>query len=155
MRRCLGIVGALVVVACSGAGGQAAKPPAPVSPSASAAPLLFVMQGVNDGAGKVTGSASVAPAEGSFSLTIRLTGLAPGSNHIAHIHRGSCAVNGGIVLALTPVVADTAGNGTSTTAFMQPFKVPADGWYANVHNGPDLSTPQNARSLACADLRNP
>lgn len=155
MKRGFGIlVASALLLGCSGSSASATRSTS-APPEATPTPMSFPMQGLNDGAGRVTGLTTIVAVPGSFSVTLRLTGLPSGSNHVAHIHRGSCAVNGSIVLALSPVLADSAGNGISTTAFSQDFRVPAEGWYANVHTGPDLSTPQNALALACADLRNP
>ena len=32
------------------------------------------------------------------------------------------------------------------------YAPPPEGWYANVHNGPDLTTPANAAAISCGDL---
>jgi hypothetical protein len=111
------------------------------------------MRGVNDGAGRVTGAASVVSVPGSFSVILRLTGLQPNSSHAASLHRGGCAVGGQTAFSLQSVVADAAGNGSSTTVLREDYKVPAEGWSASVHSGPDLSTAQNAMAIACAELR--
>src|SRR5262249_23346715 len=47
------------------------------------------------------------------TLTVQLTlgDLVPSSMHMAHIHKGSCEAQGGVVYPLNPIVADTTGNG--------------------------------------------
>jgi Cu/Zn superoxide dismutase len=137
------------VAACgSSAAAPPSPPPAPAPPSGPT--LSFPMQGLGDP--RVSGTVQVVEGTGSFTLTIHLQGLQPGSNHIAHIHRGSCAQQGRIDIALSPVIGDAAGGATSVTRVAQDYSIPGEGWYANVHVGPDLTTPANAATLACGDL---
>jgi hypothetical protein len=114
--------------------------------------MSFAMNGVGAANAGVSGTAEVAPGGGRFELTIRLKGLPPNSNHIAHIHLGTCANNGAIDLPLQPLAADGAGKATSTTTLNKDYVIPAAGWYANVHQGPDLQG-DNARPMACGDLQ--
>ena len=110
------------------------------------------MHGVGAANAGITGTAEVVRGSGSFQLTVRLRGLPPSSNHIAHIHLGSCAANGAIDVPLQPLVADGSGNASSATAVNKDYAIPPAGWYANVHQGPDLQG-DNARPLACGDLK--
>ena len=110
------------------------------------------MKGVGAANAGVSGTVEVAPGAGRFVLTIRLKGLPANSNHIAHIHLGSCASNGAIDLPLQPLAADGAGRAASTTTLNQGYAIPAAGWYANVHQGPDLQG-DNAKPIACGDLK--
>ncbi|HEX6548518.1 MAG TPA: CHRD domain-containing protein [Candidatus Dormibacteraeota bacterium] len=158
MRALKGVAAALLVAVATACGGPASSggspPPSSTPPPGAASPgsaLSFPMQGVGDP--RVSGTVEVVPGAGGFVLTIRLHGLAPGSNHIAHIHRGSCAQNGPIDIALSPVIGDASGGATSVTSIAKPYSMPSEGWYANVHMGPDLTTPANAASLACGDLK--
>jgi hypothetical protein len=154
VRRRFGLVGVgLLLAACGGSAGVSTPPATSPAPLTTPSPRIFVMQGVNDGAGKVTGAASVVSVPGSFSVILRLTGLQPNSSHVADLQQGGCPVGGQTAFPLRPVVADAAGNGISTTVLRQDYRVPAEGWSASVHSGPDLSTPQNAKAIACAELR--
>ena len=110
------------------------------------------MKGVGAANAGVSGTVEVAPGAGRFVLTIRLKGLPANSNHIAHIHLGSCASNGAIDLPLQPLAADGSGNAASTTTLNRDYVIPAAGWYANVHQGPDLQG-DNAKPMACGDLK--
>jgi hypothetical protein len=114
--------------------------------------MSFAMKGVGAANAGISGTAEVAPGSGRFVLTVRLQGLPPNSNHIAHIHLGSCAASGAIHLPLQPLAADAAGNASSITTLNQEYAIPPAGWYANVHQGPDLQG-DNARPLACGDLK--
>jgi hypothetical protein len=126
--------------------------PATPPPAPTATPLSFAMQGVGTANAGITGSAEVVAGTGNFRLTVRLHGLPPSTNHIAHIHTGSCAVNGAIDVPLQPLVADASGNATSITSVNKDYAVPPAGWYANVHQGPDLQG-DNAKPMACGDLK--
>ncbi len=143
----LGLVSAVALVACGGGGGGTASTPAP---SATPTPIAFTMNAVaNSG---VSGSGTITKSAGSFTVVVKLTGLAPNSSHISHIHKGSCGSPDGIALALSQVVADGSGAATATTSFQQDYSIPTGGWYVNVHAGPDLSSPANGQSISCGDL---
>jgi hypothetical protein len=62
-----------------------------------------------------TGTGLIDKRTGSFTITIKLTGLAPSSSHISHIHAGKCSQPGGIAFALSQVIADSSGAATATT----------------------------------------
>jgi hypothetical protein len=142
-----------VPVLLAACGGESPAAPGPtLNPAPPAAPLSFAMKGVGAANAGIAGTAEVLPGGGHFVLTIRLQGLPPNGNHIAHIHLGSCAANGAIDLPLQPLAADGSGNATSTTTLNKDYAIPPAGWYANVHQGPDLQG-DNARPLACGDLK--
>src|SRR5215467_8628916 len=95
----------LVVVACGGSssGGSASTP----TPVPTPTPITATMNAL--GGSGVTGSTQVIKGTGSFDIVVKLTGLAPSSVHVAHIHKGSCATLGAIAYALQPIQADAAG----------------------------------------------
>ncbi len=92
--------------------------------------------------------------------TVILTGLAPGSTHPAAIHNGtnggcSTPTHGDVVYGLNPVTADSTGKGTSVTTVQNvPMGIPAQGWYIDVHNGPQLADDIQQERIACADIIN-
>jgi len=95
---------------------------------------------------------------GSLTVAISVTGLAPDSIHPAHIHRGTCAQQGRILYPLSPVSANPTGmaaDRTSTVPHIAEAGIPASGWYINIHNGPEMAAPQQAKSIACGDVANP
>ena len=75
----------------------------------------------------VTGTGQVIKGTGSFTVTIKLTGLAASSSHISHVHTGACATPGGIAYALSQVVADASGNATVTSTGPADYAV-SGGW---------------------------
>ena len=134
------ILGVIAGAACGG--DRSAPTPTP--------PIDFTMAAQN-GSG-VSGTGIVVKGADSFTVTIKLTRLAPNSSHISHLHSGSCTAAGGIAFALQQVIADSAGAATIATTVPVGYVVPASGWYVNVHHGPDFSAPANAPSDSCGDL---
>jgi CHRD domain-containing protein len=135
------VIGA-VIAACSG--GSAA---APASPN----PIDFAMK-AQSGSG-VSGTGTIVKGTSSFTVTIKLTGMAPNSVHVSHVHAGGCGQPGGIVYNLQSVTADSSGAATTASTLPDLYSVPASGWYVNVHNGPDFTEAEYAPSISCGDLQ--
>ena len=133
---------ALSVLAAACGGDSIAATPTP--------PVDFTMLAQNGSA--VVGTGSVVKGAGLFTVTIKLTGLAPSSSHVSHLHAGGCSTPGGIAFALNQVIADSSGAATIATTVPSGYLVPVSGWYVNVHHGPDFSAPANAPSDSCGDL---
>jgi hypothetical protein len=136
----LALLSGLLIAACGGA----ATTPSPPS-------LAFAMN-AQSGSG-VSGTGDIANGTGSFTLTIKLTGMTPGSIHVSHVHAGRCTQPGGIVYKLQSVVAGSSGTATTTSAVPAAYLVPASGWYVNVHFGPDFTEAAYAPSISCGDLQ--
>src|ERR1700694_3021966 len=99
----LALLTLLVAAAC---GGGAAATAAPTT-------VNFAMAAQNGSA--ATGTGQGVESSGSFTVTVKLTGLVPGSVHVSHVHAGKCSAPGGIAYALQSVVADSAGRATTTS----------------------------------------
>jgi hypothetical protein len=136
----LAMFAALIATAC---GGDATVPP-------TAHAVAFTMLAQNGSS--VAGTGTVVKGGDSFTVTIKLAGLAPNSSHVSHLHAGSCAAPGGIAFALHQVVSDATGAATIASTIPTSYVVPSSGWYVNVHHGPDFSAPANAPSDSCGDL---
>ena len=100
----------------------------------------------------VSGTGTIVKGIDSFIVTIKLTGFAPNSSHVSHLHAGRCAQPGAIAYALIQVIADASGAATATTSVPAAYFVPASGWYVNVHHGPDFTDADYAPSDSCGDL---
>jgi hypothetical protein len=141
-RSLAALVSVLAIAACGGAATANSAPPTPV--------LNFTMGAQNGSA--VSGTGTIVQGTDSFTVTIKLTGFAPNSSHISHVHAGRCSQPGGIVYALVQVIADASGAATATTTVPAAYLVPASGWYVNVHHGPDFTDADYAPSDSCGDL---
>jgi Cu/Zn superoxide dismutase len=137
----LALTSLLVIAACGGGSNSTPPPVAKVS-------LPIAAQNGSS----VTGTAEVVKGAGSFTLTVKLTGLAPNSSHVSHIHDGRCAAPGGVAYALQQTIADGSGAATAVTVIPTGYSIPTAGWYVNIHHGPDFSAPPNAPSVACGDM---
>jgi len=135
------MVGLLVAAACGGTAATAAPP----------TPAIDFTMAAQNGSG-VSGSGNIVKGTDSFTVTIKLTGFAPNSSHVSHVHAGSCAQRGGIAYALVQVIADASGAATATTVVPAAYVLPASGWYVNVHHGPDFTEAGYAPSDSCGDL---
>src|SRR2546425_61598 len=143
MRRLvIALVVPLAIFACGGG-----TTTSTVSPTPS---IKFTMAAQNNSG--VSGTGEVLKGSGSFTVTIKLTGMPANSSHISHVHTGSCAKNGGVAYALTQVIADSSGAATVTSSVPADYSIPAGGWYVNVHHGPDFTAPANGPSISCGDL---
>jgi hypothetical protein len=99
----------------------------------------------------VTGSATLTYSAATKSTTVKLTvkHLMAGTLHPAHIHAGTCSVNGAVLAALTSVKAGMNGIGTSTTVVPGSFS--GKQVYINVHLGPGLAL-TGYTVLACGQI---
>jgi Cu/Zn superoxide dismutase len=148
----------VLLAACGTLSGSTNSPttsvPAPVATTAatSAAPQFTIVTLKHNPTG--TTNLSWDPESKNLTVAISLTGLAPNSSHAAHIHAGTCAVDGSIVYPLNPVVADAKGNAATTTIIKNVQDgIPASGWYVNVHNGLQM-TPLEHMPISCGNIVN-
>jgi type 1 fimbria pilin len=130
----------LFAAACGGAATTASPTP----------PVNFAMVAQNGSTVKGTGQ--IVESVGSFTVTVKLTGMPAGSSHVSHVHAGHCAAPGGIAYALHTVVADSTGTATTVSTVPVAFAIPLSGWYVNVHHGPDFTEAEYAPSDSCGDL---
>jgi CHRD domain len=101
-------------------------------------------------ASTVTGSASVVTmTDGSAKVVIMLSGMEAGSKHAMHIHVGSCANQGPVVIGLPDVTADASGKG-SVEKMVETAKLPAAA-YINIHQ--KSSDAGVGGGIACGNIR--
>ena len=136
----LALLALAVAVACGGQSTAATPTPA----------VDFSMVAQNGSTVKGTGQ--VVQSAGSFTITLKLTGMVPGSSHVSHVHDGQCAAPGGIAYALQSVVADASGTATTVSIVPAGYAIPTSGWYVNVHHGPDFTEADYAPSDSCGNL---
>jgi Cu/Zn superoxide dismutase len=86
-------------------------------------------------------------------ITVGVNGLAPNSRHPVHLHAGSCAHPGKLLVTLPTLIANQAGQ----AALAARVNIAHVGglpplWLLNIHNGPILTAPQGMLALACAPV---
>ena len=133
----------VVLVGAAACGGQSTAAAAPTT-------VAFAMKAQNGSS--VSGTGQIVESSGSFTVTLKLKGMAPGSSHVSHVHAGQCAAPGGIAYALQSVVADASGAATTVSTVPAGYAIPTSGWYVNVHHGPDFTEPGYAPSDSCGDM---
>ncbi|HEX6121799.1 MAG TPA: CHRD domain-containing protein [Ktedonobacterales bacterium] len=98
------------------------------------------------------GSTSMWISGRNLVVRVRVGGLAPYSAHAAHIHKGSCARQGGVVYMLKNVVANASGYADGTTVIKGVRTIPRSGWYVNVHRSSNISTQTGFDPIACGNI---
>jgi len=104
---------------------------------------------------RISGTAKMTEDHDSLTVTLTVAHLQPNSQHVAHIHQGSCSNQGPIVADLDTLRANADGHATSTTHIAGVSTVPHSGWYVNVHLAPtmaDLATQTGFTPIACGDV---
>jgi hypothetical protein len=84
--------------------------------------------GVTDG--NITGSATLAQANGSLVVTVKASGLQPGSTNATALDLGSCQWQDYVLYDLPAMTADSSGNGqvSMTIQNAQPISS-SNNWY--------------------------
>lgn len=100
----------------------------------------------------VSGKADLSLSGHTMTVHLTVTGLAPKTQHMVHIHAGSCTSQGAVVYPLTTLTADASGKAVSTTTIQNVTTIPSTGWYVNVHNSTDLSTQTGFDPITCGDV---
>src|SRR5258708_13172121 len=78
------------------------------------------------------GNATLTLNHNTLTVVVTLDGLVPGSGHAAHIHAGSCQIQGGIVNTLTDLVPDTPRHPHLTTLIHNLQIIPTHTSHANL-----------------------
>ena len=120
------------------------------------------LQALSDQTGALRGSATLLYNPSTQTLTVhaQASGLAPFSQHAAHIHLGSCAVQGPVLYMLPDLIANAAGNVNEVAMFTGvTAPPPATGWYLNLHLGNSNQIANSSgvptilfRPLLCGDI---
>jgi hypothetical protein len=110
---------------------------------------MFKLGGVNGAT--AMGAIALTHTTDTMTLELHITGLAPNSSHVSHVHTGSCTKQGGIVFALNQVIADGTGAADTRTTLQAKYPPSGGHWYVVVHAGPDMQG-TNATYLLCGNL---
>jgi Cu/Zn superoxide dismutase len=116
--------------------------------------------GTNYGTPQGTAVIAYDQSKRTISVTVSASGLTPGA-HAAHIHLGSCNVQGPIQYGLADFIANARGQIVDQTRVVTHVAtpLPASGWYFNLHQGNSGDIVANGRPtinfrpLLCADIK--
>ena len=112
----------------------------------------------------VYGTASIQKENNTFVVVLSLHGLVPDSQHMAHIHTGSCEAQGPMFYTLKMVTANAQGQSITKTIISTIPSVPASGFYINVHEASQahqifndgqsigMDTQQGFNPIACGNI---
>ncbi len=139
-----------LVAACSS---NATKPSTSTTTSGAAAPAKVAL------AFEPTGTATLSwdPQTKNVTAKLQMSGLTPGSSHAMHIHQGSCATAGDVLVPFPDLAADGGGaiNTTVTSTEPAPGGL-ASGTALNIHlaSGAQLGGPGalGYTPIACGDV---
>jgi len=114
-------------------------------PAAEARPRVY--KSTWEAHAKIGGTGIVSHAllrqrDGALVLALRVTGLAADSRHAVHVHAGSCAAQGAVVVPVPDLIANGRGVGRMWIALPTDpgVDVAETGYYVNVHQGFGAST---------------
>lgn len=138
----------------------ALSPPATVAPARPTAPppsptvlvqlpirIALAPQGNDRANGSVQIRVGANPNQTVVEVAVK--DLAPNSEHINHVHTGSCEREGAVTYPLSQLKADGQGAASATTTIDKPVTEVANGrTYLNVHAGPTLPSP----GVACGNI---
>ncbi len=145
----LGIVAALVLAACGGVNTPVTGHTAtPTSATITAHATLKHMP---------NGTAELIWDPSSKTLTVQfsLIGLIPNSIHPTQIDAGSCSNEGRVLYPLQDILADEMGNASVISAVTDVTSgIPAMGWNVSIHNGPRMTSADQALTISCGDVSN-
>lgn len=102
----------------------------------------------------VSGMVMMQTYQGNLYVHMHADGLVPFSRHSAHIHMGSCFLQGDVLYPLTTLVADSHGHAMAMTVIHGVGSIDP-GWYVNLHYG-DLGAANHTMAdhapIACGDV---
>lgn len=121
--------------------------PAPAVTETAEMPTTVTLAAVGESG--VSGEAILTPSAGQTEVTVTLTGLEPSSTHPGHIHLGSCAAPGAVVVPLSEITADSTGSGTMTaTAAIATDSATAGNHIVQYHG-------EGGTPIACGEIMHP
>jgi hypothetical protein len=141
------------VGACGSSSTQSSSS-APATTSGGAGSPLIVPLG-NQPSG--TATLSWDPQTKNVSAKLQMVGFTPGSSHAMHIHQGSCATQGDVVVPFPDVTANGGGAIDTTVTSTQPSVAGlAAGTFLNIHLAPaaQMGGPGSLAytPISCADI---
>jgi hypothetical protein len=151
------ITAAAAVAACVAACGSSStqsSSSAPATTSGGPGSPVVVPLGIQP-SGTVT--LSWDPQTKNVDAKLQMVGFTPGSGHAMHIHQGSCATQGDVLVPFPDVTADDGGSINTTVTSSQPSAAGlAAGTFLNIHLAPaaQLGGPGSLEytPISCGDI---
>ncbi len=102
------------------------------------------------GGGTVTGESAITYNEETkvMSVEVEVTGLDPDSEHVQHIHVGTCEEPGEAIHPLDNLKANADGEASTTNTFQDVEQFDVANMVLNIHQGADLEG-DNAKQISC------
>ncbi len=99
----------------------------------------------------IGGHALLRQRDGALILALRVTGLAAASRHAVHVHAGTCAAQGAVVVPVPDLIANDRGVARIWIALPTDpgVDVAEAGYYVNIHEGFGAAT---GGGIACGDI---
>lgn len=143
----LGLAAAMTFVGCAEEQDQTGELVEEVAPveQAEIEPLQVDLEAVNESG--ITGTARLTSRDGQTEVELALSGAAEGARYTAHIHRGDCGNDLGVVADLGEITA-SADEVQLTTTIGGSLLNPPDHYFVQVHGANDAP-------VACANLSGP
>ena len=140
----LGLAAAMTFVSCAEEQDQTGELVEEVAPveQTEIEPLQVDLDAVNESG--ITGNARLAPSNGQTEVELALSGAAEGARYTAHIHRGDCGNDLGVVADLGAITVST-DEAQLTTTIDESLLDPVDHYFVQVHGADEAP-------VACANL---
>jgi hypothetical protein len=141
-----GALGVVVLWACA-----PAPSAAPVAGSKSAS-MTSLNTFANGAPSTAIGQATLVPSsDGKTRVSVIVTGLTANTKHIGHIHTGTCANPGPVVLPLEELGSDGNGAGTVTST-VETAKIPTAA-YVQYHQRGKGDPAGAGAGIVCGDIK--
>jgi hypothetical protein len=143
----LGLAAVMTFVGCADEQNQTGELVEEVAPveQAEIETLEVDLEAVNESG--ITGNARLTPSDGQTQVELTLSGAAEGAQYTAHIHRGDCGNDVGVVADLGAITAST-DEAQLTTTIDESLLDPVDHYFVQVHGADEAP-------VACANLSGP
>lgn len=129
------IAAAAVAASVAACGSSSTQSSTTTSAATGVAGSPVLIQLGNQPSGTVT--LSWDPQTKNVTAKLQMVGFTPGSSHAMHIHQGSCAAQGDVVVPFPDVTANDAGAIDTTVTSSQPSAAGlAAGTFLNIHLAP-------------------
>jgi hypothetical protein len=144
---------AACVAACGSSSTQSSTTTSATATGVASSPVIVALGDQPSG----TVTLSWDPQTKNVSAKLQMVGFTPGSSHAMHIHQGSCAAQGDVLVPFPDVTANGGGAIDTTVTSSQPSAAGlAAGTFLNIHlaSAPQMGGPGSLgyTPISCADI---